>query len=146
MLAWPDGARRFIGHDGIQVSVEPTLFPNGHSLIPALDARVRPELRTPMPARDAARIPVPQPRPPQEVQSAPEQPSDSGGTVGAVLSLVVLSPLLLIFGLLGLAMLLSLVTDSEDTGSEIILGLSFLFVAAACGYGAAKAIGRLRGR
>jgi hypothetical protein len=59
---------------------------------------------------------------------------------------VVLSPILLFFGLIGVVMLISAVADSEDTGSEVILGLSFLFVAVACGFGVGKAIRKLRNR
>ncbi|MEU4424981.1 insulinase family protein [Actinoplanes sp. NPDC024001] len=147
VLSWPDGARRFVGHDGMQVSFEPSLFANGHALVPALDARVRPELRTPMPPRDAGRIPVPRPMPPQAPPQAPDATGDSGGgTAGPVVTLVLLSPILLFFGFLALIMLLSLWADPEDTGTEIILGLSFLFVAAACGYGVVWAIRRLRNR
>ncbi|MFC7535335.1 M16 family metallopeptidase [Actinoplanes sp. GCM10030250] len=150
VLTWPDGARRFVGHDGIQVSFEPTLFANGHALVPALDARVRPELRTPMPPRDAERIPVPRP-PDQQAQgygenAAKEEESEGGGTAGAVVLLVLLSPILVFTALLTVIMLLSAVVDSEDTGGEVILGLSFLSVAAACGYGVYRAIRRLRNR
>ncbi|AEV81761.1 peptidase [Actinoplanes sp. SE50] len=63
VLSWPDGARRFIGHDGIQVHVEPTLVDGGPALVAALDTGVRPEQRVTMAARDPARIPHP-PAPP----------------------------------------------------------------------------------
>ncbi|SDT70965.1 insulinase family protein [Actinoplanes derwentensis] len=60
LLAWPDGARRLIGHDGIQVQVEPTLFDGGPAVTAAIDAAVDPESRVTMPARDPDSIPVPQ--------------------------------------------------------------------------------------
>ncbi|MFC4065547.1 M16 family metallopeptidase [Actinoplanes subglobosus] len=59
VLAWPDGLRVFVGHDAVQVRVEPSLFPGGPAVIAALDARVRPELRVPMPAREPGAIPRP---------------------------------------------------------------------------------------
>ncbi|BEL09923.1 hypothetical protein Q0Z83_081140 [Actinoplanes sichuanensis] len=67
VLAWPDGGRIFIGHDAAQLRVEPTLYPDGPALVAALDARTRPELRIPMPAREPDRIP----RPPEPEPTAP---------------------------------------------------------------------------
>ncbi|BEL05207.1 hypothetical protein Q0Z83_033980 [Actinoplanes sichuanensis] len=64
--AWPDGARLFVGHDGIMVRVEPTLFRNGHQAVALLDARTPAGLRVDQPARRPDRIPVPpsdEPRP-----------------------------------------------------------------------------------
>ncbi|MBW6432599.1 insulinase family protein [Actinoplanes hulinensis] len=73
VLQWPDGARRFVGHDAIHVQVEPALFLNGPELVAALDARTLPELRVPMPARGPDRIPrppapTPAERPPNAVE------------------------------------------------------------------------------
>jgi zinc protease len=59
VLAWPDGGRIFIGNDAVQVRFEPGLYPDGHAVVAALDARVRPELRVTMPPRDPERIPRP---------------------------------------------------------------------------------------
>jgi zinc protease len=63
VLAWPDGARRLIGHDALQVHVEPTLFPDGPAVIAAIDAAVSPENRITLPARDPQSIPAPKPSP-----------------------------------------------------------------------------------
>jgi zinc protease len=64
--AWPDGGRLFVGHDGIMVRVEPTLFRNGHEAVAFLDARIPLGLRVDQPARHPDQIPAPQsgePRP-----------------------------------------------------------------------------------
>ncbi|GAA1601474.1 insulinase family protein [Actinoplanes couchii] len=63
VLAWPDGARRLIGHDGIQVHAEPTLFADGPAVTAAIDTAVDPGARVTMPAREPESIPVPQRRP-----------------------------------------------------------------------------------
>ena len=60
MLAWPDGARQLIGHDGMVVNVEPTLYRSASAAVQELDARVPRELRVDLPARDAGEIPRPQ--------------------------------------------------------------------------------------
>ncbi|GLY00902.1 MULTISPECIES: insulinase family protein [Actinoplanes] len=144
LLIWPDGARRFVGHDGIQVHFEPTLFTNGHALLPALDSRVRPELHAAMPARDPSRIPAPQP-PGQRGYGHPQAPSQ-GGKAGPIVGLVFAVPGLLLFGGLGLLMLLASTLDDVDRGFEVVLGLIFLAFAAGAGYGVFKAVRSLRGR
>ncbi|MBO3739894.1 M16 family metallopeptidase [Actinoplanes flavus] len=74
VLQWPDGARRFVGHDAVHVHVEPTLFPSGPALVAALDARTHPDLRVPMPARGPDRIPrPPAPKPAERPPSAAER-------------------------------------------------------------------------
>ncbi|MFI5497032.1 M16 family metallopeptidase [Actinoplanes sp. NPDC051859] len=60
VLAWPDGGRRLVGHDGIIVSVEPTLHRDGAALIAEIDARVPRNLRVDLPARHPDDIPQPQ--------------------------------------------------------------------------------------
>jgi zinc protease len=59
VLAFPDGGRIFVGHDAVQLRLEPALYPDGAAIVAALDARTRPELRVVMPARDPERIPRP---------------------------------------------------------------------------------------
>jgi hypothetical protein len=59
VLAWPDGAREFIGHDAIVVCVEPSLHSGLHEALPWLDARTPPDLRVDLPPRDPAGIPQP---------------------------------------------------------------------------------------
>lgn len=61
MLAWPDGGRVLVGHDGISLSVEPTLYRWGSSAVAKIDAAVPAAARVDLPARDPARIPQPPP-------------------------------------------------------------------------------------
>ncbi|GHJ42698.1 hypothetical protein Cs7R123_00400 [Catellatospora sp. TT07R-123] len=58
-LDFPDGARHFVGADGIIVRVEPTIFPVTPQDQADLAAAVAPELAVPMPARPADQIPRP---------------------------------------------------------------------------------------
>jgi hypothetical protein len=60
-LAWPDGARRLIGHDAMVVTVEPTLYARAAEALPWLDDRIPPGLRVDQPARDPKSIPQPPP-------------------------------------------------------------------------------------
>ncbi|MBB5868054.1 putative Zn-dependent peptidase [Allocatelliglobosispora scoriae] len=59
LLTWPDGARRLIGRDGINVQVEPTLFDIDRASLASIDAQVSADRTISMPARDAANIPHP---------------------------------------------------------------------------------------
>lgn len=63
MLAWPDGGRRLIGHDGIAMRIEPTLFEVDPAALAAVDLAVDPAVVVRMPARDPADIPRPEPGP-----------------------------------------------------------------------------------
>ncbi|MEU4425977.1 insulinase family protein [Actinoplanes sp. NPDC024001] len=60
MLAYGDGGRTLIGHDGITVTVEPTLFENGSARVAHIDSRTDPGLRIDLPARPADAIPQPE--------------------------------------------------------------------------------------
>jgi hypothetical protein len=53
LLAWPDGARQLIGHDGTSLAIEPTRFGLDPVAIEAFTARAHPSLVVWMPARDA---------------------------------------------------------------------------------------------
>ena len=59
--AWPDGARQFVGHDGIMVKVEPTLFRMATEAVAWLDARIPASLRVDQPPRNPEQIPTPTP-------------------------------------------------------------------------------------
>ncbi|MEU5944429.1 insulinase family protein [Micromonospora sp. NPDC047465] len=59
MLAWPDGARLFVGHDGISLRLEPTMFDLPAGTIPTIDARIPADRQVAMPARDPEHIPQP---------------------------------------------------------------------------------------
>ncbi|MFI1993333.1 M16 family metallopeptidase [Actinoplanes sp. NPDC020271] len=138
VLAWPDGARRFIGHDGIQVHVEPTLFANGHAVVTALDTRVSPELRIAMPARDPSRIPAPRP---------PASPAPVAARTGRgvlITLLVILGVVVLLCGGLGLLMSLDAALESEDRGIAIGIAVVSLGLAAGAGYGVYRLTKRLR--
>ncbi|MEU4559019.1 insulinase family protein [Actinoplanes sp. NPDC023936] len=138
LLTWPDGARRFVGHDGIQVTFEPSMYPNGHAVVPALDARVPRELWAAMPARDPRRIPVPNP-------AAAVPPADtSAGKAWPVVVLVALSPLFLFFAAFGLLIGIGAAADSEEVALEVTIAVVFLAFAALAGWGIVWAIQKLR--
>ncbi len=59
MLAWADGARRLVGHDGIIVHIEPTMYEDGRAAISAIDAGMAPRSVVWLPARDPGQIPRP---------------------------------------------------------------------------------------
>ncbi|MFI6762254.1 M16 family metallopeptidase [Micromonospora sp. NPDC050417] len=63
LLAWPDGARQAIGHDGIGIRIEPTMFHLHPDAIPILDRQVPADRRVDMQARTPEQIPAPQPTP-----------------------------------------------------------------------------------
>ncbi|WP_436523878.1 M16 family metallopeptidase [Actinoplanes sp. HUAS TT8] len=138
VLTWPDGARRFVGEDGIQVHVEPTLIGHGHAVVAALDSRVRPELRVAMPPRDPSRIPVPRP-PAMPVPAA--APASRGALIAGLIGLAVV---ILLCGGLGLLMSLDAMVDSEDRGYGIGIAVVSLGLAAAAGYGVYRLTKRLR--
>jgi zinc protease len=58
-LAWPDGARRLIGLDGIVVHIEPSLYAMDPSALAAIDAGVHPSVAVWMPPRKPDAIPTP---------------------------------------------------------------------------------------
>ncbi|MEU2611132.1 insulinase family protein [Micromonospora sp. NPDC007271] len=59
LLAWPDGARRLIGYDGITVHIEPTLIDLHPAAVGVIDQQVPADRRVPMPPRPPERIPQP---------------------------------------------------------------------------------------
>ncbi|OJF11698.1 peptidase M16 family protein [Couchioplanes caeruleus] len=61
--AWPHGGRTFVGHDGIVVSVEPTLYRDGHQAVAWLDTHCPAALRVDEAPRDPGAIPRPDPAP-----------------------------------------------------------------------------------
>ncbi|BAL85906.1 hypothetical protein AMIS_6860 [Actinoplanes missouriensis 431] len=138
LLTWPDGARRFVGHDGIQVTFEPSMYANGHAVVPALDARVPRELWAAMPARDPRRIPVPNPA---AVAPPAEAPA---GKAWPVVVLVALSPLFLFFGGFGLLIGVAATADNDEVALEVTIAAVFLAFAALAGWGIVWAIQKLR--
>jgi zinc protease len=61
-LRWPDGARRFLGPDGIVVDVQPTLWQLTADQVALLDRAVDEKVRVDLPARPAEEIPQPDPK------------------------------------------------------------------------------------
>ncbi|MGW7439071.1 M16 family metallopeptidase [Streptomyces sp. NPDC054849] len=66
MQAYPDGARHLVGHDGFNLTVEPTLYGITAAELAPLDAGVPPASVIRMQPRDPARIPRPAERKPAE--------------------------------------------------------------------------------
>ena len=91
VLAWPDGARRLIGPDGITVPVEPTLYAPVDGLVAFIDERTPPGVRIDRPSRDPAEVPAP---PVPEVSATTSVPARRSTTRG-VIALVALLPVLL---------------------------------------------------
>ncbi|MEV6343436.1 insulinase family protein [Actinoplanes sp. NPDC051851] len=146
VLVWPDGARRFVGEDGIQVHLEPTLFGDGHAVIAELDTRIRPETRTPMPPRDPKAIPVPPASVPQARRGRRARTPLTG--VRRVLTLLVLLlqiPVALLFG--GGGILLETRASSAPYDQDLVLAMAVfcLAVAVVMTFGAIGSIRRLRG-
>ncbi len=131
--AWPDGARHFVGHDGIMVVFEPTLFAGAHGALQWLDARIPRHLRVGHPPRDPADIPQPETPFQPAAAAAPQQPA--GGKALGVVGLVVLIPITLI--LVGFASLLAIavVADGEEVAGFTILIVILLALAAGGGIG-----------
>ena len=71
LLRWPDGARRFIGLDGMVVEIEPNIYGVPNDLPQWLDAQVHPSVLIGMPARDPNRIPKPKASAAQSPAAAP---------------------------------------------------------------------------
>lgn len=63
VMAWPDGARRLIGEDGIVVHIEPTMWTLPADAIARIDASVPRDRVIQLPARGPDQIPMPQPKP-----------------------------------------------------------------------------------
>jgi zinc protease len=57
VLAWPDGGRHLVGYDGIQVTIEPSLYSIGAKALAALETRLPMAVTVSMPEREAADIP-----------------------------------------------------------------------------------------
>ncbi|MFR9774767.1 M16 family metallopeptidase [Micromonospora sp. MS34] len=90
LLAWPDGARRLIGGDGITVHVEPNLFVPTPDLT-VVDDTVPRERHVAMPARHAESIPPP-PATPGRLTRMARSVRGATNTAGAWLSAVLWDP------------------------------------------------------
>jgi hypothetical protein len=141
MLAWPDGGRLLIGHDAVSLRVEPMLYAGLGAALPWIDAAVGPDLRVDLPARDPEDIPRP-----DEAGTAARrmQPTPSGGRGGAIALLVVLWPLLIVFGLLALLFTVSSFIESEERGLSIGVMLFSYLLGGLSLVGIVQATGRLR--
>ncbi|MEV0896157.1 insulinase family protein [Actinoplanes sp. NPDC049802] len=141
VLQWPDGGRRFVGHDAVYVHIEPTLFPDGPALIADLDARTHPDLRVPMPARNPDRIP----RPPVPVEATAQRGERLARRISGITGLFLTLSAALLSGLFLLAFL-TMADDGEEDALDRALAVFFLGVIAASTYGGYRAIRRLLGR
>ncbi len=130
--AWPDGARHFVGHDGIMVVLEPTLFAGLHGALQWLDARIPPAAWLGHPPRDPADIPQPE----TSYQPAlPAAEQRTGGKALGIVGLVVLIPVTLF--LVGFASLLAIavIADGEEVAGFTVLIVILLTLAAGGGIG-----------
>ena len=92
-LAWPDGGRQLIGHDGIAVRVEPTLYDVPAGLIARIDAGVSPANLVWMPARAPDEIPQPK-KPAAPPPAAQPRPKQSPLRSAAAVVLIVLASIM----------------------------------------------------
>ncbi|MEV4346046.1 insulinase family protein [Actinoplanes sp. NPDC049596] len=139
--AWPDGARYFVGHDGIVVAIEPTLWSGVTGALPWLDSHIPAGLRVDQPPRDPARIPQPvAPEQPAPLPVAPLTRRARALTVAGLIGTVLGTLFFVAVALIGLVLL------TEDTsalfGSIVIIGFSIL-VAVLGGFGIHHLLGRL---
>jgi hypothetical protein len=126
--AWPDGGRQLVGADGIVVWIEPTLFADGHTAVPAIDAGIRAEVRVEQPARDPERIPKPQPHVP------PVGTATSEDRVVGMAGLLFWWPVSLFFGAIAALLFISLTTDTEEAGLIVVVALMCVGVTGLGGY------------
>ncbi|MFI9388904.1 M16 family metallopeptidase [Kutzneria sp. NPDC052558] len=82
MQCWPDGARRLIGPDGVNVSIEPNLHDVPAETIADLDRSLPDAVKVWQPARPADRIP------PRRVPHAPQPPPNRPHLFGRLTALL----------------------------------------------------------
>ncbi|MFI5494072.1 M16 family metallopeptidase [Actinoplanes sp. NPDC051859] len=121
--AWPDGARRYVGNDGIIVTVEPTLYRDGDHAVSRLDAHCPPALRVDEAPREPDEIPRPDPR--AAASRRPTPRASREGTSNRTMSVIVAV-------LLGTALLRGLVVVRrqfvEDGTTAGLIGLATVIV------------------
>ncbi|WP_430780510.1 M16 family metallopeptidase [Actinoplanes sp. G11-F43] len=129
LLAWPDGARRLIGPDAIQVHFEPTLFRNGTAITAEIDAGLDPALRVVMPVRNPESVPVPRKAPPPPSLGARARWIARNGRL--VYSLIFNAVMTLVVGVLAIAGTVALFRDGEFAfglgAGAVFLGLAGVF-------------------
>jgi predicted Zn-dependent peptidase len=107
MQCWPDGARRLIGPDGVNVSIEPTLHDVPPTVIADIDRNMPDAVKVWQPTRAADRIPQ-RPVPPAPV-AVPKPPRN---WPRIRVGLVLLAGAVAVLGLVALA--ISSLLDMED--------------------------------
>ncbi|GGM33157.1 hypothetical protein GCM10007977_038200 [Dactylosporangium sucinum] len=142
-VAFPDGGRQLIGHDGITIRIEPTVHPVPPEALRRIDAAVA-EVTVWQPARDPASIPKPQ-QPDAKRAAGDRQPPGTGRLVGGILALVAATIALCCGG--SWTWVVADNSDPEldvpfDAGSGILIAVCF---AAAIGLGL-FGVSLLRGR
>ncbi|MFG2474286.1 insulinase family protein [Streptomyces fagopyri] len=115
VLNWPDGGRRFIGHDGLSVEVEPGAYGIDAHTMATIDAAVHPSEVVRLPPRQR------QPRP-EEGGSAGTGPSSKAAparrTGGQTALLVIFGVLAGLWSLLALAYTVFGFSDPDTTTGE----------------------------
>ncbi len=114
VLGWPDGRRTLIGHDGITIGLEPTLWEGAAAALPYIDAAVPPHLRVGMPARDPQAIPQPDPE-----RRRPAVAAGGPGRGWAVAGVSVLGLVLLLVGGFTALLAIGLVIDPQEGEGDL---------------------------
>ncbi|MFG1990316.1 M16 family metallopeptidase [Actinoplanes sp. NPDC048988] len=138
--AWPDGARYFVGHDGIVVGIEPTLWSGVAAALPWLDAHSPAAVRVDQPPRDPAQIPQPEHRA-AATANRREGPAISplGTRIIGIVALVLAAPIIAVVNGDG---------PRDAFGIAATIGILAVVVAAglAGGLGVRRLLARLRRR
>ena len=122
MIAWPDGGRMLIGHDGVAVRLEPTLYRGAGAAVAWLDQRVPAEARADQRPRDPSQIPQPR-------QAAPGEFVAPRSAAGPVVALVFGIPFALV--LLFMAVVFVVAIGSGDEVAAMIVALVITLAALA---------------
>jgi hypothetical protein len=139
VLAWPDGARRLVGYDGMTIAVEPTLYKVDASALAAIDTGMPPAAVVWQPARSPEAIPKPNP--------APRQPAPTGASRG-VLEKTIMIALFVFASCVACFALLATVGITGDPATETAdwFGVGFFWLVAIMFGGAGVIIYRQRRR
>ena len=115
MMAWPDGARRLIGEDGIVVHIEPTLWDLPGGAIGHIDASVPVDRVIVLPPRDPREIPQASPSATPATGQRPRGVWSKGELAILIGSIIAASAIACFAGLLTIA-------ATQDSGQPDDLG------------------------
>ncbi|NUO60525.1 MAG: insulinase family protein [Hamadaea sp.] len=128
MWSWPDGGRRLVGHDGLTLTVEPTLNNVGAAHLARIDAAVPRALVIPMPARQADAIPQPSAVTPA-VRPAKAARRPAGAGQRAPIRALDVIRLVLLVGITTVFLCLSgMFTIAGDEGPDAELGRQLTYI------------------